>query len=140
MTRNIAYWVILCNDCYGWFAAWGQVLTYASDRYLVTNLGSIIWVAVRSRERFRVQGCLHCCVFIYTVQNNSFGEMALETNEWIARCSARLHAQWPRLQREQRDEVARDLWHDQRWQQSEPEVAVVEWLSQGIPVPVGAQL
>jgi len=31
----------------------------------------------------------------------------METNEWVARCSARLHAQWPRLQREQRDEVAR---------------------------------
>ncbi len=53
--------------------------------------------------------------------------------EWIARCSARLHAQWPRLAREQRDEVAHDLWSDRRWQQSEPEVAVVEWLRQGIP-------
>ena len=61
----------------------------------------------------------------------------MDTSEWVARCSARLHAQWPRLQREQRDEVARDLWNDQRWQHSEPEVAVVEWLRQGIPVPVG---
>ncbi|TAH13250.1 MAG: hypothetical protein EAZ11_03340 [Curvibacter sp.] len=63
----------------------------------------------------------------------------METNEWVARCSARLHAHWPRLQREQRDEVARDLWNDQRWQQREPEVAVVEWLSQGIPKPVGSE-
>ena len=46
----------------------------------------------------------------------------METNKWVARCSARLHAQWPRLQREQRDEVARDLWNDQRWQHSEPEL------------------
>lgn len=64
---------------------------------------------------------------------------SMEINEWVARCSARLHAQWPRLQREQRDEVARDLWNDQRWQHSEPEVAAVEWLSQGIPVPVGSE-
>jgi len=63
----------------------------------------------------------------------------MDTNEWVARCSARLHAQWPRLHREQRDEVARDLWNDQRWQQSEPEVAVVEWLRQGIPVPIGSE-
>ena len=61
-------------------------------------------------------------------------------SEWITRCSARLHAQWPRLRREQRDEVAKDLWSEQRWQQSEPEVAVVEWLRQGIPVPVGSEL
>jgi hypothetical protein len=40
----------------------------------------------------------------------------METNEWIARCSARLHAQWP------------------RWQQMEPETAVVQWLAQGIAV------
>lgn len=63
----------------------------------------------------------------------------METSEWVVRCSARLHAQWPRLHRDQRDEVARDLSHDQRCQQIEPEVAVVEWLRQGIPVPVGSE-
>jgi hypothetical protein len=76
------------------------------------------------------------CFYLYCTKQQQYGEAAMETNEWVARCSARLHAQWPRLQREQRDEVARDLWNDQRWQQSEPEVAVVEWLSQGIPVKV----
>ena len=78
--------------------------------------------------------------YLYCEKQQYCGEVDMETNEWIARCSARLHAQWPRLQREQRDEVARDLWHDQRWQQTEPEIAVVEWLNQGIPVPVGSQL
>lgn len=68
-----------------------------------------------------------------------YGEAVMETNEWVARCSARLHAQWPRLHREQRDEVARDLWNDEKWQQSEPEVAVVEWLSQGLPVRAGSE-
>ena len=53
-----------------------------------------------------------------------FGDAEMDTNEWVARCSARLHAQWPRLHREQRDEVAKDLWNDQRWQQSEPEVTL----------------
>ncbi len=83
------------------------------------------------------------CVFLwlaYTVQINSIWREAMDTTEWVARCSARLHAQWPRLQREQRDEVARDIWKDQRWQHSEPEVAVVEWLSQGIPTPIGSDL
>ena len=60
----------------------------------------------------------------------------MDTNEWVTRCSARLHAQWPRLQRAQRDEVASDLWNDQRWREMEPENAVVEWLSQGLPVQV----
>jgi hypothetical protein len=55
--------------------------------------------------------------------------------EWITRCSARLHAQWPRLRREQRDEVASELHANERWQQLEPESAAVEWLRQGIPSP-----
>jgi hypothetical protein len=58
----------------------------------------------------------------------------MDSNEWVLRCSARLHAQWPRLPRSQRDEVASDLGSDERWRQMEPESAVVEWLSQGIPV------
>jgi hypothetical protein len=87
-----------------------------------------------------VATCLHFAGLAYTVHINSIEGANMETTEWVARCSARLHAQWPRLQREQRDEVARDLWNDQRWQHSEPEVAVVEWLRQGIPVPIGDDL
>jgi hypothetical protein len=56
----------------------------------------------------------------------------MDTQEWIARCSARLHAQWPRLHQDMRDEVAADLWRDERWRQMEPEVAAVEWLGQGV--------
>ena len=59
----------------------------------------------------------------------------MDRQEWITRCSARLHAQWPRLRREQRDEVASELHGDDRWQSLEPECAVVEWLRQGIPTP-----
>ncbi len=56
----------------------------------------------------------------------------MNTHEWVTRCSARLHAKWPRLQQDMRDEVAADLWNDARWQAMEPERAVVEWLRQGL--------
>lgn len=57
----------------------------------------------------------------------------METTEWVTRFSARLHAQWPRLPRDLRDEVAAELWAVQRWQVMEPEQAAAEWLRQGIP-------
>lgn len=59
--------------------------------------------------------------------------VAMESKEWVARCSARLHAQWPRLSRDQRDEMAQQLWTAERWQAMDPETAAVEWLRQGIP-------
>ncbi len=57
----------------------------------------------------------------------------MDPMEWRLRCSARLHAQWPSLTRELRDEVAQELWTDSRWREREPESAVVEWLRQGMP-------
>lgn len=54
----------------------------------------------------------------------------MHAQEWVTRCSALLHAKWPRLQQGMRDEVASDLWSDARWQQMEPELAVIEWLRQ----------
>jgi hypothetical protein len=62
----------------------------------------------------------------------------MQTNEWIARCSARLHAQWPKLHRDQRNKVALDLWSDPQWRHCEPEAAVVDWLRQVLSVPVGS--
>ena len=47
---------------------------------------------------------------------------------------AQLHAQWPRLPGEQRDELTAEVNHDRRWQQVDPENAVVEWLGPGIPL------
>jgi len=58
----------------------------------------------------------------------------MDANEWMVRFSARLHAQWPRLPREQRDELAAEVHHKPRWQQLDPENAAVEWLGQGIPL------
>lgn len=57
----------------------------------------------------------------------------MDEHEWVARCSARLHAQWPRLGRQQRDEAAEELARTDRWRCKEPEVAALEWLRQGIP-------
>ncbi len=56
----------------------------------------------------------------------------MDTHEWISRCSARLHAQWPRLPRELRDEVAGELIAQARWHDMEPEVAAAGWLGQGV--------
>lgn len=73
---------------------------------------------------------------IYTEFMSSSGMSevsAMNGSEWVARCSARLHAQWPRLHRDQRDEVAYELLRDSRWQHLEPEQAAVDWLRQGIP-------
>jgi len=57
----------------------------------------------------------------------------MDEYEWVVRCSARLHAQWPRLCRDERDDTARQLWRDERWRNQDPEQAAVEWLRQGIP-------
>ena len=57
----------------------------------------------------------------------------MEEEEWVVRCSARLQARWPRIERPQGDEVAAELRRDSRWRELEPEQAVVEWLRQGIP-------
>lgn len=53
-------------------------------------------------------------------------------HEWVCRCSARLHAQWPRLARYDRDEAARQLWQQENWRLQDPEVATVEWLRSGL--------
>ncbi len=58
----------------------------------------------------------------------------METQEWISRCSARLHAQWPRLPRALRDEVAGELLTQPCWRVMEPETAAAHWLSQGMMV------
>lgn len=57
----------------------------------------------------------------------------MDEHEWVVRCSARLHAQWPRVQREQRDEAAEQLCREERWRCKEPEQAAHEWLRLGIP-------
>ena len=57
----------------------------------------------------------------------------LDQNEWVIRCSARLHARWPRIGREQRDETAEELWRAGRWRELEPELAAATWIDLGAP-------
>ena len=57
----------------------------------------------------------------------------MDRQEWIARCSARLHAQWPRVPAEQLQEVASEIEQAVHQQLNEPELAAVEWLRQSIP-------
>jgi hypothetical protein len=63
----------------------------------------------------------------------------MESREWLARCSARLHAQWPRLPQHARDEAAADLLADPRWQGLTPEDAAAAWLALGMPNDVQRQ-
>lgn len=70
---------------------------------------------------------------LYKTSAQRKDDMDTDEREWVTRCSARLHAQWPRIGREQRDEMATELWADVRWRSIEPERAAVEWLRQGMP-------
>ena len=52
---------------------------------------------------------------------------------WIARCTARLHRQWLRLPDDQLREVAEELRRDVEREVNDPEHAAELWLRQGIP-------
>jgi hypothetical protein len=57
----------------------------------------------------------------------------MSPQEWVQRCAARLHEQWPRLPDDQLREVAAELQRKVERQAADPEHAAVEWLHQGIP-------
>jgi len=60
--------------------------------------------------------------------------MEMTAREWIARCSARLQQQWRTVDPDQLDDLANDLWADEKLRRMPAELAAVEWLSQGIPL------
>ncbi len=57
----------------------------------------------------------------------------LDRHEWVIRCSARLHAQWPRIGREQHDEAAEELWRAGSWRELERVQAAAAWIDLGAP-------
>jgi hypothetical protein len=57
----------------------------------------------------------------------------VERQDWIARCSARLHERWPRLAEEELREVAAEIQREVQRQVDEPEHAATAWLRQGLP-------
>jgi hypothetical protein len=56
---------------------------------------------------------------------------AMHPDEWITRCTARLHEQWPTLPDDQLREVAAEIQRELE----QPEHAAELWLRQGMPDP-----
>lgn len=61
----------------------------------------------------------------------------MDRQEWVARCSARLHERWPRVPDAELRELAEELHRRAQQQLEEPELAAVDWLRRGLP-DVGA--
>jgi len=62
----------------------------------------------------------------------------MDTNEWTLKCADRLHEQWPRVDRDDLEHLAKALQAEARWKTLEPDDAAVQWLRQGIPeAPAG---
>lgn len=76
-----------------------------------------------------IESCIFVQYFALTTELNKLGEQ-----EWVIRCSARLHARWPRIGREQRDETTEELWRAGAWRELEPEQAAAAWIDLGAPV------
>jgi hypothetical protein len=57
----------------------------------------------------------------------------MNSEEWVARCAARLHEQWPRVPLDQLAEVASEIQRNAQRQVEEPEHAAVEWLGHAMP-------
>lgn len=56
---------------------------------------------------------------------------ATPARTWIAACAHRLQRQWRTVDPEQLEELAADLWRDERLRALEPTEAAVVWLRQG---------
>jgi hypothetical protein len=54
---------------------------------------------------------------------------------WIARCAHRLRERWRTVDLPSLEELAAQLWRDERLRSQHPEDAATEWLRRGIPNP-----
>lgn len=52
----------------------------------------------------------------------------MDRETWIAACAHRLQHQWRTVDPELLDEVAGDLWKDERLREMPPMAAAVDWL------------
>lgn len=57
----------------------------------------------------------------------------MDTPDWISACVARLHQQWPTVDKADLAEVALELADQPKWRQQSPQEAAARWLRQGIP-------
>jgi hypothetical protein len=55
-------------------------------------------------------------------------EQTLAAREWIVKCSARLQQHWRTIDPDRLEDLASDLWTDQRLRAMEPTAAAEEWL------------
>jgi hypothetical protein len=55
-------------------------------------------------------------------------EFSTPASEWLAAMSSRLQQQWPTIDPTRLDDLALDLWRDERLRAMRPEAAAEEWL------------
>ena len=60
---------------------------------------------------------------------------ALKPDIWIAACAHRLQQQWRTVDPLQLEEVAAELWRDERLRSLPPDAAAVVWLGPVRPLP-----
>jgi len=53
----------------------------------------------------------------------------MDRDDWIAVCAHQLQRQWRTIDPDQLDEVAEDLWRDERLRSMPPARAAREWLT-----------
>jgi hypothetical protein len=58
----------------------------------------------------------------------------MDSERCVARCTARLYQQWPRLPPDQLREVAEELRREVERQVNNPGHAAIDWLRRGIPM------
>lgn len=52
----------------------------------------------------------------------------MDRETWMAVCAHRLHRQWRTVDPDLLDEVAGDLWRDERLREMPPDAAAIAWL------------
>lgn len=57
----------------------------------------------------------------------------MEEAEWFRQCARRLHKQWPRLDLDDLEHLAKALWCEERWKRLDPDEAALTWLSLSMP-------
>jgi hypothetical protein len=60
-------------------------------------------------------------------------ELSFLPDSWLHRVSTRLQARWPTVDPQRLDDVALDLWRDERLRAMPPEEAAVAWLRPVLP-------
>jgi hypothetical protein len=63
----------------------------------------------------------------------------MEEAEWFQKCAQRLHQQWPQLDQDDLEHLAKSLWTEERWKRLDPDEAALTWLRLSMPSAKPAQ-